>query len=395
MDISDIKELYGKYVIPSYFKQDLCLVKGKGVWVTDIAGKKYMDFFPGWAVSGIGHCHPLVVKRISAQAKKIMHVSNNFYSEAQPLLAGEIIRYSFPGKVFFSNSGAEANEGAIKLARKYGSATGRYEIITMFKSFHGRTLATLTATGQDKVKAGFEPLPAGFKHVHFNDIDAARNAVTDKTVAIMLEPIQGEGGVNVADKGYMHALRELCDRKDLLLILDEVQTGMGRTGEMFAFRHYDIQPDVMTLAKSLGGGMPIGAVVAAAKVADVLTPGSHAATFGGSPIACAAALAVFEAIEKGDLIENTVKMGKYIVSKLEEIKARNPVIRKVKGKGLMIGVELDMEDAAQAANECMKKGLLINCTQKNVLRIMPPMTVREKEIDRAMSILGKVLESVL
>jgi acetylornithine/succinyldiaminopimelate/putrescine aminotransferase len=265
----------------------------------------------------------------------------------------------------------------------------------MFKSFHGRTLATLTATGQDKVKAGFEPLPAGFKHVHFNDIDAARNAVTDKTVAIMLEPIQGEGGVNVADKGYMHALRELCDRKDLLLILDEVQTGMGRTGEMFAFRHYDIQPDVMTLAKSLGGGMPIGAVVAAAKVADVLTPGSHAATFGGSPIACAAALAVFEAIEKGDLIENTVKMGKYIVSKLEEIKARNPVIRKVKGKGLMIGVELDMEDAAQAANECMKKGLLINCTQKNVLRIMPPMTVREKEIDRAMSILGKVLESVL
>jgi predicted acetylornithine/succinylornithine family transaminase len=361
--------------------------------VEDSGGKKYLDFFPGWAVSGVGHRHPRVIARMREQMEKILHVSNNFYSEVQPVLAEKLIKHAFPGKVFFANSGAEANEGAIKLARRYGYPE-RYEIITMEKSFHGRTLATLTATGQEKVKKGFAPLPEGFKHVPFNDIDAFTAAITDKTVAVIIEPIQGEGGINVADKEYMSALSKICREKDMLLIVDEVQTGMGRTGEMFAYKHYGIEPDAMTLAKSLGGGLPIGALVVAEKHSGVLPAGSHAATFGGSPIVCAAALGVFEAVEEEKLLDNTVKMGKYLVEKIEEIKKTKPVIQSVKGKGLMIGVELDMDDASKVAEECMKEGLLINCTQKNVLRIMPPITVKKEEIDAALEKLSKVLERI-
>ncbi|MDD5634332.1 MAG: aminotransferase class III-fold pyridoxal phosphate-dependent enzyme, partial [Candidatus Omnitrophica bacterium] len=249
MKYDDVKKLYDQYVLPTYTRQGLCLVKGKGIWVEDINGKKYLDFFPGWAVSGVGHRHPMVVKRVSKQLDRILHVSNNFYNDIQPVLAKKIIEYSFPGKVFFANSGAEANEGAIKLARRYGSPN-RYEIITMEKSFHGRTLATITATGQDKVKTGFYPLLEGFKHVPFNDIAALERAITDKTVAVMLEPIQGEGGVNVADNDYVKKLSAICKEKDLLLIFDEVQTCMGRTGKMFGFEHYDVVPDAITLAKS-------------------------------------------------------------------------------------------------------------------------------------------------
>ena len=393
MNMNEVKKLYDQYVLSTYTRTDLCLVKGEGIWVEDIEGKKYLDFFPGWAVSGVGHRHPKVVEELSSQLERIIHVSNNYYSDVQPLLAKKIIDYSFPGKVFFANSGAEANEGAIKLARKYGGGN-RYEIITMEKSFHGRTLATLTATGQDKVKKGFAPLPEGFKHVPFNDIDAFTSSITDKTVAVIIEPIQGEGGINVAEKDYMQELSRVCKEKDILLIVDEVQTCMGRTGEMFAYKHFGIEPDAMTLAKSLGGGLPIGVLVVNEKHKDVLTPGSHASTFGGSPIVCAASLGVFKAIEEEDLLENAREMGKYIVQKFEELAKRSSLIGVVKGKGLMIGVETEMEDASTVAEECIKEGLLINCTQKNVLRIMPPLTVTKEDVDLAMEKILKVLERI-
>jgi predicted acetylornithine/succinylornithine family transaminase len=393
MKLDEVKQMYDKYVLSTYTRQDLCLVKGDGIWVEDIDGKKYLDFFPGWAVSGLGHRHPKVVSNIRRQLDRILHVSNNFYSDIQPVLAEKIIEHAFAGKVFFANSGAEANEGAIKLARRYGHPE-KYEIISMEQSFHGRTLATLTATGQKKVKEGFAPLPEGFKHVPFNDIAALKAAVTDKTVAVIIEPIQGEGGINVADESYIHALKDFCREKDILLIFDEVQTCMGRTGEMFAYKHYGIEPDVMTLAKSLGGGLPIGVLVVAEKHADILPPGSHASTFGGSPIVCAAALGVFEAIEEDNLLENAREMGKYIVAGLEKLKKTKPLIQSIKGKGLMIGVKLDVGDAAPLAEKCMKEGLLINCTQKNVLRIMPPITVRKEEVDLALEKLSKVLETI-
>ena len=380
MKLEKIKNLYDEYVLSTYTRTDLCLVKGDGISVTDSEGKKYLDFFPGWAVSGVGHCHPRVTGKMKEQMERILHVSNNFYNDVQPLLAERIIKHSFKGKVFFANSGAEANEGAIKFARKYGGGE-RYEIITMEKSFHGRTLATLTATGQDKVKKGFHPLPEGFKHVPFNDIEAFTSSITDKTVAILLEPVQGEGGINVPSEEYMKKLAFICKEKDILLIVDEVQTCMGRTGEVFAYKHFGIEPDAMTLAKSLGGGLPIGALVINDKHKDVLGAGSHASTFGGSPIVCAAALGVFEAIEEDNLLDNTVKMGEYLVGKLEEVKEKFPVISKVKGKGLMIGVELGIEDATGVVTGCMEKGLLINCTQGNILRIMPPLTVTKENID--------------
>lgn len=390
MNLNQTKKLYDSYVMNTYMRVDLCLVKGKDTIVEDSQGKKYLDFFPGWAVSGLGHRNDYVLKSVKAQLNKIFHVSNNYYNEPQAELAKVIINNSFPGKAFFANSGAEANEAAIKLARKFGNP-GRYEIITMEKSFHGRTLATLTATGQDKVKKGFDPLPTGFKYVPFNDIEAVKEAVTDKTIAIMLEPIQGEGGINIADKEYLAALRKICDEKNMLLIFDEVQTGIGRTGTIFAFQYYGVTPDIMTLAKSLGGGFPIGVMVASKKYADILTPGTHASTFGGSPIISAAALGVFQALTKGKLLKNGIKMGKYFKAKLECLKKEIPLIKKLKIAGLMIGVELDMEDATVVYTRCLQKGLLINCTQKNILRIMPPLCVTKAEVDKAMKILKEAL----
>jgi predicted acetylornithine/succinylornithine family transaminase len=374
----------------TYKRVPLCLEKARGAVAWDIDGNKYLDFFPGWAVSGIGHCHPAVVKAVKKQVAKLMHVSNNYYSEPQAMLAEAIIKHAFPGKVFFANSGAEANEAAVKLARKYGHATGRYEVITMTKSFHGRTLAMITATGQDKVKHGFEPLPHGFVHVPFNDIEAVSEAVTDKTIAIMLEPIQCEGGINIPSVEYMKALRSLCDKKDLVLIFDEVQTGMGRSGKMFCCHNFGVVPDVMTLAKALGGGLPIGAAVAREKFQDVLTPGTHASTFGGSPIVCAAALAVFDAIKKEKLLQNTVAMGAYFKKKLESLKKKRRSIKEIRAMGLITGVELAIK-GEDIYKECMKEGLLINCTQDTVLRIMPPMTVSKAEIDKAIFILDKVI----
>lgn len=386
-------QLYNNYVMTTYKRVPLCMEKAKGVKVVDIDGKEYLDFFPGWAVSGIGHCHPMVADAISKQSKKLMHVSNNYYSELQGKLAETIIENSFPGKVFFANSGAEANEAAVKLARKYGHDSNRFEIITMTKSFHGRTLGMITATGQDKVKKGFEPLLPGFVHVPFNDIEAVKEAITDKTIAIMLEPIQCEGGINIPSVEYMKALRSICDEKDLVLIFDEVQTGMGRSGEMFCFKNFNVTPDIMTLAKALGGGLPIGACVAREKFQDILTPGTHASTFGGSPIVCAAALAVFDVIKKEKLLTNAKRKGAYLKKKLEGLQKKYRFIKEIRSVALILGVELTI-DGDNIYSKCLEEGLLVNCTQGNILRIMPPINVKKAEVDKAIAILDKVLARI-
>ena len=318
----EVMQLYYEYVMPTYTKAPVVLVRGKGIKAYDIEGKEFLDFFPGWAVSGLGHCHPMVVKAIKEQVTKIIHVPNNYYNELQGTLAKKIIDSSFPGKVFFCNSGAEAVESAIKMARKVGNPSGKYEIITMEDSFHGRTLAAVTATAQPKYQEGFGPLPGGFVYAKLNDLESVKSKITDKTTAIMLEPIQGEGGVNVASEGFISGIKKICDEKKILLIFDEVQTGMGRTGKMFCYQHYNVTPDIMTLAKSLGGGFPIGAMVANREIADTLQPGTHASTFGGSPLVSAAALAVFEAIKKEKLLQNTRNMGSYLVKKLERLKKK-------------------------------------------------------------------------
>jgi predicted acetylornithine/succinylornithine family transaminase len=390
MNTKEMIQQYEDFVIKTYTRIPVVIVKGKGLKVWDLDGNEYLDFFPGWAVSGLGHCHPRVVNAVRNYLKKIIHVPNNYYNMLQGKLAQRIVEHSFKGKAFFCNSGAEANEAAIKLVRAYGTHKHRYEIITMKNSFHGRTLATVTATGQEKYHKGFEPLPAGFRSVAFNDIKAVEDAVRDTTVAIMIELIQGEGGINVADRDYISALRKLCNEKDLALIFDEVQTGMGRTGKMFCFEHYGVAPDVMTLAKSLGGGLPIGAMVASTRFQDVLKPGMHASTFGGSPIACSAALAVFEAIKRDKLLENTNEMAEYLVKRLNELKSKRSIIKEIRGKGLMIGIELKIE-GKDIVEACFKERLLINCAHGNVLRVMPGLIVNKKEINKAISILDKAM----
>ncbi len=389
MDHRKTIRLYYDNVIPCYSKTPLVLERGKGTRVWDVQGNEYLDFFPGWAVSGIGHCHRRVTEAIKRQAECLIHVSNNYYHEHQALLAETVIRHSFPGKVFFCNSGAEANEAAFKLVRKLGNPS-RHEIIAMERSFHGRTFAGIAATGQKKFREGFEPALGGFSHVPFNDIEALERAVTTRTIAIVLEPIQGEGGVHVAQAQYLMSVRRLCQDKKIYLIFDEVQTGMGRTGRMFAFKNYSFEPDVMTLAKSLGGGFPIGAMVAKKEIADILQPGTHATTFGGGPLACAASLAVFEAIEKEKLLSNAVIVGSHLFKRLHELKKKHPMIREVRGMALMAGLELTVE-GRNIYEECLKRRLLINCTQGNVLRIMPPLVVKEKEVDHAVEILDEVL----
>jgi len=389
---SETMRLFKRYVMANYTRLPVVIVRGKGSEVWDADGRKYLDFFPGWAVSGIGHCHPRVVRAIRDQAANLLHVANNFYMEPQCLLAEKIVRHGFAGKAFFCNSGAEANEGAFKLAR-LATPPGRSKIITAYESFHGRTLAAVTATGQAKYKKGFSPLPGGFAHVAFNDLKAMRKAVDRKTCAIMVEPIQGEGGINVATPEYMRGIRKLADGENVLLILDEVQTGVGRTGKMFAYQHYGIKPDIMTLAKSLGGGTPIGAMVARRDVADRLLPGTHASTFGGNPLVTRAGVAVFEAIEKERLLANARRMGAYAMKRLGELAKRRPVIRELRGKGLMIGIELT-EPGAEVAKRAMELGLLINCTHERVIRFMPAMTVTQRQLDRGLKIFERALADV-
>ena len=391
MKLEEIFQVYKDNIMPTYNKVPLVFVKGKGSRLWDINGKVYLDLFPGWGVGNLGHCHPKVMQGLRDQVSKLIFVPNNYYHPFQAKLAKELIFLSFPGKVFFANSGAEANEGAIKLARKFGASDGRYEIITFENAFHGRTLATLAATGQKKYQNGFHPMPEGFKQVKFNDIVAFKQAITDKTVAVMLELIQGEGGLNIAERDFVLELRKICDEKKLLLIIDEVQTGIGRTGKMFCYQHYGITPDVMTLAKALGGGLPIGVMIAKKEFSDLLTPGMHASTFGGGPVICKAALGVFRAMQQEKLLKNCQNMGEYLLEKLNLLKAAYPIIREVRGKGLMFGVELSIE-GKQIVEKCIQRGLLINCTHDKVLRLMPALTITKNEIDKAVKILEGVLK---
>ena len=389
MKAKEIFDSYKDCIMPTYTKIPLVFVKGKGSRLWDVHNKVYLDFFPGWGVGNLGHCHPKVMQAVREQISKLIFIPNNYYHIPQARLAKEIVRWSYPAKVFFCNSGAEANEAAIKLSRKFGN--GRYEIITFENSFHGRTLAALAATGQKKYQSGFEPLPEGFKIVKFNDIPAVKNVLTDKTVAIMLELIQGEGGINVADKNFVLELRKICNEKSLLLIIDEVQTGVGRSGKLFCYQHYGITPDIMTLAKALGGGLPIGVTVAKKEIADTLGPGMHASTFGGGPVICKAALAVLKAIQKEKLLTNAQKMGDYLFAKLKELQDKYGIIKEVRGLGLMVGVELSVEGKT-TVERCIEKGLLINCTHEKVLRLMPALHITKKEIDKAISILDEALK---
>ncbi|MBN1794656.1 MAG: aspartate aminotransferase family protein [Candidatus Omnitrophica bacterium] len=388
----DAPRLYKEFVLPTYGWYGVTIERGKGMYLWDERGNRYLDFFPGWAVSSLGHCHRRVVSALKAQADVLLHVPNTYYTALQGALAERIVESSFPGKVFFSNSGAEANEAAVKCARRYGDAQGRYDIITFERSFHGRTLGMIAATGQQKVRDGFGPVLEGFVTVPFNDLAAVEDAITPKTVGIMLEPIQGEGGVNIAAPDFLEGLKQLAEKHDLLLIYDEVQTGMGRTGKLFGYQLAGVEPDIMALAKALGGGFPIGATVVKDKVAEKLSPGAHGSTFGGNPLACACGLAVFEAIEKDHILENVAKMGGYLKKRLDALKTAFPeLISDLRGAGLMWGVELTV-DGNPIFSRCLEKGLIINCTQKNVLRLLPALTVTGAQVDEAVNILTEVLK---
>jgi len=393
MTTDELIALSEKNIMGTYKRFPVVLVKGVGASVWDSDGKEYLDFVAGIAVCSLGHSHPKVVEAIKRQLDILTHVSNLYYIEPQIRFAAVLVDHSFADKVFFCNSGAEANEAAIKLARRYAyDRTGgrQHELITMEDSFHGRTLATITATGQEKFRIGFAPLPEGFKYVPFNDVSALENAITEKTCGVMLEPIQGEGGIKIPDDGYLTTVRKICDERGILMILDEVQVGMGRTGKLFAHEHYGIQPDIMTLAKALGNGFPAGAMLASEKVASSFIPGTHASTFGGNPLAMAAGLATIHTLIHEGVLDNCVKAGTYFLEKLSGLKARYSEIKDVRGKGLIIGMELTV-DGADMVRKCMDKGLLINCTSGNVLRFVPPLTITLSDVDRAIKILEEVM----
>jgi len=393
MNTEELIALSEKYIMGTYKRFPIVLVKGAGARVWDSDGNEYLDFVAGIAVCSLGHSHPKVIEAIKSQAENLTHVSNLYHIEPQIRFAKMLTENSFADKVFFCNSGAEANEAAIKLARKFACENmggKKTELITMKNSFHGRTLATITATGQEKFQVGFAPLPSGFSYVPFNDIDALDKAVTDKTYAIMLEPIQGEGGIIIPDADYLMQVRKLCTDKGILMILDEVQVGMGRTGKLFAYEHYGIEPDIMTLAKALGNGFPVGAMLALDHIAKVFVPGTHAATFGGNPLAMTAALSVTDAMIHGGIIDNCARVGEYFLMKLEGMKKKCSVIKEVRGKGLIIGVELTVEGSG-IVSKCMQKRLLINCTGGNVLRFVPPLIINKADVDAAVDILTDVM----
>lgn len=396
MTNSEIKELAGKYLINNYGERQIALVRGEGVYVWDADGKKYLDFVAGISTNNLGHCHPKIVSAITEQAKKLIHVSNLYLIEPQVMLAKRIAELSFADKCFFCNSGAEANEAAIKLARKYSKekyGENRYEIITMKKSFHGRTLTTITATGQEKYQKGFEPLSPGFKYVNFNDMKAIEEAITENTCAIMVEPIQVEGGINIPSDDYLPNLRKFCNDNKILLIYDEVQTAMGRTGNLFGYETFGAEPDIITMAKALGGGVPIGCMATRSHIAESLTPGSHASTFGGNPLVCSAALASINTIVDENLPENAKNMGKYLMEKLSCIKEKLPLIKEVRGRGLIVGAELNIE-GKEVVNKALEKGLILNCIGTNVIRFVPPLIINEGHIDQAVSIFEGVLSDI-
>ncbi|MBN1471255.1 MAG: acetylornithine transaminase [Syntrophaceae bacterium] len=394
MNEKEAMALANENIMNTYRRFPVVLVKGSGARVWDINGKDYLDFVAGIAVCSLGHSHPGVTAAVKEQVDQLTHVSNLYYTEPQAKLAKSLVDHSFADKVFFCNSGAEANEAAIKLARKYAHENmgpDKYELITMKDSFHGRTMATITATGQEKFQFGFTPLLAGFDYVPFNDLKALESAISSKTCGVMLEPVQGEGGVNIPDDHYLASVRDICDRHGILLILDEVQTGMGRTGKLFAYEHSGIKPDIMTLAKALGNGFPVGAMLATDKIARSFVPGNHASTFGGNLLAMAAANAVMQIIFQENILENCEKIGNYFLSELKKLQQKSKIIREVRGKGLMLAAQLDIE-AADLVSACMKKGLLINSTGGKTLRFVPPLIITTREVDQALQVLEEVME---
>lgn len=394
MTNAEIIALNERYLFPTYQRAPIALVRGEGCRVWDADGKEYLDFFASTVVSSLGHAHPRLTRAIQEQAAKILHVSNLHHSEPQALLARALCENSFAERVFLCNSGAEANEAAIKLARKYGAdhGDGRFEVVTATGSFHGRTIATITATGQEKVQRGFQPLPEGFRYFGYNDVAALAQAISPRTIAVMLEPIQGEGGVVTPDPGYLREVRALCDERQLLLILDEVQTGMGRTGTLFAYERAGIVPDIITLAKGLGAGVPIGAMLASEALASSFGLGAHGSTFGGNALSCAAALAVIGALLEDGVLANCETQGIYLRQKLTELGVAAGAIQTVRGAGLLVGVVLD-RPAAPVVDACRAAGLLINSTGDKVLRLSPPLIATSADVDRAVEILGEALRS--
>lgn len=384
--------LADKYMFQTYGRFPITLVRGEGCRVWDEEGKIYFDFVGGIAVCALGHSSPVVSRALEEQSKKLVHVSNLYYTRPQTELAQLLVKHSFGDRVFFCNSGAEANEAAIKLARRYSHemfGSGRHVIISMIESFHGRTMATLSATGQEKVQAGYNPLVEGFKFVPFNDVDSLDHAMDESVCAVMLEPIQGEGGVVCPDSDYLKRVRETCQNRKALLIFDEVQVGIGRTGRLFAHEHYGVTPDIMTLAKALGNGLPIGAMLAIEEISQVFGPGSHATTFGGTPLVTAVSKEVLQSLIEDGWIEHCREMGNYFKEKLEDLAQRFSFIKEVRGLGLILGVELD-RPGASIVTACMKEGFLINCVQENVLRFLPPLVVEKEEIDLLVETLSKV-----
>jgi acetylornithine/N-succinyldiaminopimelate aminotransferase len=388
---NDWQKLADRLFLNTITRFPVTLVRGEGARVWDDQGKQYLDFVGGWAVDSLGHCHPALVNALEEQAKTLIQTSNQFYTVPAIKLARLLAENSCLDRVFFCNSGAEANEGAVKLARKYGKIhlKGAYEIITTYGSFHGRTLAMTAATGQRKFQDPYTPLPDGFINVEYNDLEAIKRAINERTCGVMLEPIQGEGGVNVPDDDYLKKVEDWCHQKGILFILDEVQTGIGRTGTLFAYEQYNVEPDIMTLAKGLGSGVPIGAFLAKEK-ASVFTPGEHGTTFGGNPLVCAAAYATLKYIIDNDIPEKVNRVGKYFMTELETLKQQFDFITEVRGKGLLIAMEFDREIAQDVTMSCLNKGLLINKLKPNAIRFMPPLIITEKEVDEAVNILRNI-----
>lgn len=379
--------------LPVFARYKIVLDHGDGVYVYDTQGKKYIDFLGGIAVNVLGHNHPELVKAVAEQAGRMIHCSNLYYTQTQADAAEKLVKLSGLGKVFFANSGAEANEGAIKVARKYAHSIhpDKSQIITALHSFHGRTIATLTATGQPKYQEGFGPLPAGFDYVPYNDIQALEDMMSGSTAAVMLEPIQGEGGVHVPDTEYLQKVRELCDKYNAVLIFDEIQSGIGRSGKFFAYEAFGVKPDVVTLAKGLAGGVPIGAFITTDKVAAALHAGDHGSTFGGNPLACAAANVVLDTVGNELFLASVAKKGQYMKSRLQELQAKFPsLVKEVRGMGLILGMEIS-KPGRDIVNACLERGAIINCTAGNVLRFVPPLIVTQEHIDEVCDILAEVL----
>ena len=395
MNTQQIISMGDKYLIRCVGRTPMAPVRGEGALLWDADGKRYLDFVSGIAVNSFGHCHPAIVEAVAKQAGQLIHCSNLYYIEPQVALAKLLAENTGLDKAFFGNSGAEANEAAIKLARKYAKVkhgAHKVEIVSAWDSFHGRTLATITATGQPKYQQGFEPLPAGFKYAPFNDLAAMEQAVGPDTCAVLLEPVQGEGGVNVATRRYLEGVQALCRERGALLIFDEIQCGMGRTGSFLACQHFGVKPDLVTLAKALGGGFPIGAMLATDEVASVFQPGDHASTFGGNPLACAAGLAAVELLTRGGVMENAARVGAHMYDLLANLAAKFDYVKEVRGMGLLLGMELTIE-GLDIVNACREKGLLINCTNGNVLRFIPPLTITGAEAEQAAGILAEIMET--